>query len=470
MSIASTVFAVSAEERMTQAADTHPPRPPRQGEPAARKVAQIPWSVPLLAVGVGAALRLAWPADIEYKGDETWIFEHARGLVQGAPWPWSGMPTSIGPPNAGLSVWVFGVLAYLSGATTPPELARAVQLCNIAALVAFAVFARCVIAERDRESWFWATALWAVNPVAVILERKIWLPSVLPLPGVIFIITWWYRRNPAAAFVWGLVGALMSQIHIAVSFFAIAVAAWTCVYDRKTVSWKGWFAGSVIGSLSAIPWLIGFAGTVGAEAGSKWRFPNFTFYLRWATQPFGFGITYSLGRSGIVNYLRGPWLGGEPTYFMGLVFIVLVSLLTVTLIRAFWRAATSCPPTVRGLVLGNGPAQVLINAALWGYGLALTLLTIGHADSSRHYLVVVAPVMALWAARLVLFGDGTVTRRSSRAVLAAFCIASATAAAGCLYYIHEIQIVCAEYGQTWGSQDIQPHACVKAPRVETQPW
>ena len=448
---------------------SRPAGPPRQDEPAAGKEAQAPWIVPLLALGIGAGLRLAWPADIEFKADEIWIYEHARSLVQGAPWPWSGMPTSIGPPFPGLSLWVFGLLARLSGATTPPELARAVQVWNIVALVALAVFARYVVDKRDRESWLWATALWAVNPVSIILERKIWLPSVLPLPSVIFIIAWWHRRHPAAAFAWGLVGALMSQIHIAVSYLVVAVAVWTWIYDRKTVSWKGWLAGSVIGSLSAIPWLVGFTGTLGAEAGSKWRFPNFTFYLRWVTQPFGFGVSHSLGRSGTINYLHGPWLAGEPTYFMGFVFAVLVSLLTVTLLRAFRRAASS-PPAIRGLLLGTDPAQVLINAAFWGYGLALSLLTIGRLDSARHYLIVVMPLMALWASRLVLYGDGTATRRSARAILTALCIACATAATGCLYYIHSIQIVCSEFGQTWGSQQIEPDACQKAARAAEQPW
>lgn len=157
-----------------------------------------------LAIAAGIALRLAYPGDIEWKGDEVWTFVHAQSMVAGGPWPWSGMTTSLGPPNPGMSLWVFAGLFAIFGVETPPDLARAVQSLNIAPLAAFAAFAFAVVPKQRREQCLWAAALWAVNPLAVIFERKIWPPSVLPLAMIAFMAAWWFRRRVGAAFAWGL--------------------------------------------------------------------------------------------------------------------------------------------------------------------------------------------------------------------------------------------------------------------------
>ena len=39
----------------------------------------------ILAISIGALLRLIWAADIEYKGDELWTFEQVRAVLSGAP-------------------------------------------------------------------------------------------------------------------------------------------------------------------------------------------------------------------------------------------------------------------------------------------------------------------------------------------------------------------------------------------------
>src|SRR4051812_9558228 len=126
-----------------------------------RRVRSTPWWAVGLAcaLAAGAALRLAWGLDIEYKADEAWTFEHAHLLVRGAPWPWLGMPTSVGLPNPGLSLWVFAALDALFAVQAPPDLARAVQLVNVAALVLLCGFALRRVAAAEREPWLWAAAL-----------------------------------------------------------------------------------------------------------------------------------------------------------------------------------------------------------------------------------------------------------------------------------------------------------------------
>jgi len=412
----------------------------------------------VLALAAGIALRLAYPDDIEWKGDERWTFDQAQLMASGGSWPGLAMPSSVGVPNPGLSLWVFAGLDWIAGVKTPPELARAVQCLNAAALVALVLFAFAAIPPGRREPWLWAAALWAVNPIAIIFERKIWSPSVLPLASVAFIAAWYCRRTLAAAFVWGLLGALMAQVHMGAAFLAAALAAWTFFYERGAFAWKSWLAGSVVGALPALPWLFAVLGHgAGAAAGFRWRFPNFTFFLRWVTQPFGFGIDYTLGRSAMLDYLKSPLLVGQPTYVIAFVHLVLAGLVLVILARAIRTAGGRERPSVRtfctDFFLGRSPEMLLINAALWGYGGSLTLLTaIGNTDSHRHYLIVVAPILALWAVLAVMYGDRMPRRRHARAILLVLCLGQAILSAGLLSYIHRAAIIPGEYGATWRAQ------------------
>jgi hypothetical protein len=417
-----------------------------------------PWlSAPsALAIGTcivaGAVLRLSFPFDIEYKADEAWLFEHARALVQGAPWPWSGMISSNLTPQPGLSVWIMAGLAYLRGAVTPPQLANAIQITNVLALALFWLFCTRGVSHPSREIWLWAAALWAVDPIAIILERKIWLPSMLPLPVVAFYMAWWCRRFPAAAFGWGALGALLPQIHLAAALFTAAIAAWTLAWDRASFPWKPWFAGSVAGTLPALPWLIDTFGSF-ADLPTRWRGPNPTYFLRWATQPFGLGLEYSLGRMDFHDFLAMPQIAGTSTWLIAAIHLMLLALMILAFVRSTASFLRSAPNNVvHSVLLGRDAESVLIGAALWGYGGLLTLLTVGRLNANRHYLVIVMPIMALWCARLVFAGDAKSTRPLARTILVVLCLGQLVLSTSVLLYIHERQVIHGEYGATWGAQ------------------
>jgi hypothetical protein len=361
------------------------------------------------------------------------------------------MTTSLGPPNPGMSLWVFAGLFAVFGVETPPDLARAVQSLNIAALVALTAFAFAAVPKQRREPWLWAVALWAVNPLAVIFERKIWPPSVLPLAMIAFIAAWWFRRRAGAAFAWGFLGALMGQVHLSAAILAGVVAAWTLYCDRDDFPWKGWLAGSVIGALPALPWLFELSRHAGAVA-LHWRGPIPTFFIRFVTQPFGLGVDYTLGRAHMLDYLAGPVSAGRPTYLMAALHVVLAALLVVVLIQAIRAARRDGWSRARMVFAGETPEKVLITTTFWGYGGILTLLTVAGANAERHYLVVVAPLLALWAAIAVFYGDRTPDRRRARAILTAVCVAQAASSAGLLGYIHRTGVILDEYGATWQAQ------------------
>jgi 4-amino-4-deoxy-L-arabinose transferase-like glycosyltransferase len=402
-----------------------------------------------LAVAVGIVLRFAYPDDIEWKWDENWTFEHAQQMAAGGAWFWLGMPSSVNLPNPGLSLWVFAGLYWIFDANTPPELARAVQSLNATALVVFVVFAFAAIPKDRREPWLWAAALWAVNPVEVIYERKIWPPSVLPLASVAFIAAWYFRRFAGAAFAWGLLGALMTQVHMSAAFFALAVAAWTVVQDRTAFPWRSWLAGSVVGALPALPWLFEVLSQPG---GTRFSVPDFSFFPRWPWQSFGFGIEPVLGRAHTLDYLSGPPLAGHPTYLMALVYVVLASVVLVVLLQAIRLIRSEGWPPAREVFLGTRPETLLITATFWGYGGLLTLLTLFGAGSHRHYLIVVTPILALWAVLAVMYGDRTVGHSRARAMLIVLCLSQAVLSDGLLSYIHRTAIIKGDFGPTWRAQ------------------
>jgi hypothetical protein len=411
-----------------------------------------------LALIVGAALRLGFYGVIEWKADERWTFVHAQAMAATGVWPPIGMPSSVGAPNPGLSLWVFTWLMQL-GAKTPPDLARAVQLLSVIALVAFAAFGLFAIPKERREPWLWAAALWAVNPASIILERKIWTPSVLPLPAVGMLWAWRYRRHPAAAFAWGLLGALMAQIHLGAAFFAAALMGWTLIADRRTFPWIGWLAGSVVGVLPAIPWALDLAQHAWPHGPP--RPPAASFYLRWPNFLLGNGPEYTLNRAGFADFLREPRLNGIATHLAGALQIVLIAVTVVLAIRAVLKLLRDRGMPPRALLLGDSPETVLTAASFWGYGGLLTLITFAGAGSYRHYMEIIAPLMALWTALFALWTDKGGRWPLARPSLAVLCAAQAALSLLLLVYIDRVGATTGDFGVSWKAQQAGVH--VSAP-------
>ena len=188
---------------------------------------QRAWIALGVALVAGATLRFTWNADMEFKGDESWMYQRAVHVGRGEPWPELGMPSGVGLRNPGFSVWLFVGLSHLTGATTPLQLERGVVALNVAALVLLAFFIWRCVPEDEREIWMWAAALAAVNPLGLLLQRKIRAQSTLPLFCVLFLWGWWWprpagrgcalglrRRAPRAdSHEWLLPGCLLPPVH-----------------------------------------------------------------------------------------------------------------------------------------------------------------------------------------------------------------------------------------------------------------
>ena len=406
----------------------------------------------MLALVAGVALRVAYPTDIEFKADERWSFEETRIALGGGPWPTLGLPTSIGGRQPGLSVWVFIGLAWISGADTPPELARAVEVTNGLALLALALFAWTSVPWPSREAWLWAVGLWAVNPIAVIYERKIWPQSVLPLLAVGLIAAWWHRRRWIASLLFGVIAALMSQLHVVAALWVVALLVWGLLEDRRSFRWSGLLLGGVAGALPAVPWFLSLLRGAGSPQ-VQWRaVPLLYFYPRWVLQPFGFSVAFTLGKRQLLAFLRWPVIGGVPTFLSGVAHIALAAAMFILFAKAFIAFRTRPRPHLGAVFVGEDPTGRLIRATFWGYGGLLSLFTLTGAGAERHYMIFIAPVMALWVARLAAYPANGQFTRTARTLLAVCCVGQVLVSALALNYIHHVQVFNAPYGATWSAQ------------------
>lgn len=401
------------------------------------------WSL-VIALAAGIALRLAWPEDMEYKADEAWTFEHARDADFGREVPWLGMESSVGLPNPGMSLWAFIGLQRLTGATEAPGLVRAVQVANCLALVLLVVFALRCVPPPERVVWLWAAALVAVNPLAVLFHRKLWPPCVLPLFTLVMLWGWWRRDRRSAAFIWGLVGACLGQVHMAGFFFAGGFAAWALLFDRKSVAWKAWLAGTLLGAIPLVPWAYHLWTHPSGRPIDLGRWAHALegkFWVRWVQEPFGLGVEYTLGEH-FRDFLSWPRVAGRPTHLMAAAHIALVVAALVLLGRLgldLWRRRAQW----RALWIGKeSKTAFTLAAALWGFGLAMTL---SGFSIHRHYMIVLFFLQSLWLARLAL------VRQGGR-WLTALWLAQLLISTGLLAYVHDTQRLSSEYGPTWRSQ------------------
>ncbi len=408
----------------------------------------------LVAVLAGAVLRLVWVEDIEWKGDELWSFERTQQVGRTEPLPWLGMPTSFELRHPGGTVWVFVGLGRLFDVQQPTDLARACQLLNVAALLGLVVFALTAVPAEQREPWLWAAALVAVNPLAVLLHRKIWPPSVIPAFTLLFLIGWWYRDRRGGAFAWGAVGALLGFLYPAAMFLAAGFALWALLYDRRRVAWRWWLGGSALGALPLVPWFCYVWGALGASPIAQRRWTHLAeckFWFRWLTEPFGISLQYTLGQD-FADFLRYPLIGGQPTYLIGALHAVVVLAAVVLagwVIWCLWRQRGRW----RELWVGRESATAFTqNAGLWGFGLVFTVSLL---PVHRHYMVITFPLMFLWLARAALaqrkpFAGGLT---GGQAFLVGLWAAQLLISMGFLVYVHVNQRpIRGDYGLPYRAQ------------------
>jgi len=342
-----------------------------------------------------------------------------------------------------MSVWVFVLLGLAGHTATPEGLTRAVAILAIVGHAAILAIPRWIVDdEEDRTAWTWAFALTMTNPILVFLERKIWAQSVLPLFDVVLICAFMLRRTRTGSFVWGLVGALVGQIHMAGFFFAFPLAVFTKLLGRGIVRWRAWVAGSFVGAIPAISWLVYLVRDRPPPSPSPWwlRF-RLEFYQYFFSDPSALCVAYVIGDDTIAA-LRYPIVAGHPTFLVGAAFVVLaVASLAIAMraLRRVWLGRSD----LKGLLFGDrSDTGILLSSTLIGMGALMTLPSI---SIFRHYMMALFPLPYVWTARAALRGP-----RGERWLAALF-------AGGLAVCVGVLSFVAAndgaqEFGKSWGAQ------------------
>lgn len=404
----------------------------------------FPWA----ALGIGIALRFTWLSDMEFKGDESWMFRQAVTIGRTAPWPGVGMPSGVGLHNPGMSVWVFVALARVFQASTPLQLGRAAVTLNAAALIALMAFIRRCVPTSHKEVWLWVASFVALSPIDVLLQRKIWAQSILPIFCVACLWAWWRRDRALGAAAWGFVAALLGQIHMSGFFFSGAFFLVTLISDRipglaaKRTRWGFWLVGSVLGAIPLLPWLKYVASGVDRGPGWSWEVVRqLTFFRFWGEDVAGLGLDYNLGAS-YPAFLSYPATIGEVQpglLLQGITLGCLAIILASAAVAAWsgrkgWRAAwTGAKPTSDTLL---APL-----AGLFAFGISLTAASV---TVFRHYLIVTYPLEIL---PVVWLAFRCAPR--PRWVLLALCLSQLSTAMCFLGFIHQTGGAYGDYGRAY---------------------
>jgi hypothetical protein len=417
------------------------------------------------AILAGAAFRLAWVEDMEYKADEQWMFERACRAGVSEPFPWLGPPSGSGVRHSGSIVWAFIGLGRLFHVQEPTDLGRLVQVLNVAALLLLLLFAFRWVPAGDREQWLWAAALVAVNPLAVLMQRKIWNPSITPCFSVLMLMGWWRRDRHLGAFFWGLFGVVLGYLHPAGLFMTAGFGLWAFLFDRKGTRWLAWLAGCALASLPQLPWLSYLAfGDKPPSVHQAWHYIlTARFWTRWTTEPLGDTLRYTLDAEQFANFLRGPVVAGHHTWLVGALHGVLMAAAVAVLLmgaRRLWLRRARWWDLFVGR---ESPTAFTQSAALWGFGILFTLTCLA---IYRHYMTVAFPLTFVWATRMALGGRGSgpAELARGRVVLLMLCGAQALITAGFLNYVHTNPRYLGEYGVPYAAQAHQPsQAAVTGP-------
>jgi hypothetical protein len=140
-------------------------------------------------------------------------------------------------------------------------------------------------------------------------------------------------------------------------------------------------------------------------------------------------------------------VGGRPTYLVGLLHVLVIGAFIVVLGRAVylaWREGRQPWRVWCDRLIGRSSGSAFTqNAALWGFGLVLTLSSL---PLHRHYMIILFPLEFLWLARMALavpssavVGNSETLSafRPGRVLLAGLFVVQLLITAGFLHYIHQ---------------------------------
>lgn len=392
---------VASQPRRRRAGFLDPPKP--EGDPVkkalglmdnrhssqtAKGIQRIPVTSDLLIWGIlllGLFLRIAWPTLAEFKLDEATVVRRAMAIAWKGEFPVVGIGSSIGTANLPLTLYLTAIPLRI----WPDPVAAVVfiGLVNGLAVVAGYGLGKSYL---NRSVGRIAAFLFAVNPWAILLARKIWAKT-LPLLTVAFIaalLALFVRRRR-----WALVGAfaaLAALIGLQLEGIAfIPVLVLSLVVFWKEVPLRPLLVGIAVFALALAPYGI-------CDAQHGW--PNLrTFWdfvhtkegsFSWDALRYAFILTGSAEIHTMAGTRWEDYLGGLPRFWW--LNSGMMGLLTLALIYAVAR-------TFRGPKEQRRTFFIL----LLGFAIPVALRSRAVEPIPLHYLILVYPTVFLLIATLI---------------------------------------------------------------------
>ncbi len=354
-------------------------------------------------IAIGLFLRLIWINDMEWKDDEQLMYKMAHTSVDKGQFPEVGMESGGGIVNPGLSVGVFAVIASFTH--DPISMDRVVQIINILSILCFLIFIIKKIDAKEKDVWLYGITLAAISPLAVLFSRKIWAQDMLPIFSFLIIFTNYHRSKKWGAFLWGLSGALLGQIHMSGFFFAFGLFVFSVAYDYFNAikfRWGYWIVGSLIGSIGIIPWLSFILSHPQETKISFLHIFQFNFYLYWFLDATGLNIYYSL-RKDFWMFIKEPFVLGVPTYLVAVAHLILVGIAAFILKNILkylyqLRLRLKDKNLLRDLFVDMSITNFYLLAILLGLGIFMTL---SGTTIYQHYLICAFPFTYIFLSNIL---------------------------------------------------------------------
>ncbi len=356
----------------------------------------------LVVIAFGLFLRLVWVNDMEWKGDEQWMYNTAEEVAKTGHWRGVGMNSSAGVINPGFSVAIFSAMAFF--VHTPTAMAACVQWINVIAIICFLLLITFKIEKDQRDIWLWGLTLAAVAPLAVLFSRKIWEQDVLPIFCFMVILGNVYRNKGWGAFLWGLFGALVGQIHMSGFYYAAGIFIFTLIYDYRnklTFKWGYWLVGSIIGSIGLIPWVLYLVHNPQPRSLKIDYLWEFNFYIYWFLDSHGLNLMYSL-KQYFFDFIKEPFIGGHATYLVAILNLALACTGFYTLKRV-WGYVKTLFAYIKQKQLFAKLTTNLSSTNFYLFGILLGMGIIMNFSGIfvyQHYIIVAFPFTYIFMAKI----------------------------------------------------------------------
>lgn len=212
---------------------------------------------------LAAVTRLVRPDLTEFKADEGRLLTAALEMSKGS-FALRGISSSVGFPNAPMSVWIYSLPLLIW--RHPYAAVLFTGLLSVAAVVGTYWLGRRTFGAPAAVL---ASLLLATSPWAIIFSRKIWAQNLLPLIGVgwaIAAILTFIEGRPKFIILHLLLLAVAVQIHPAAIGLVPATVLFLIVYRRR-VNWRLLIVGGLLSFLTAAPFLWYLWGRIRSEGG-----------------------------------------------------------------------------------------------------------------------------------------------------------------------------------------------------------